>query len=102
MQYPTSHMYELNVKRDSYIERSGGMTLEADNRRVYVVGADGAVQADSGSRFFRRRGGGDIRPGDTIVVPIDADRMNQLTLWTNVTTILYNMAVAAAAVSSFL
>ena len=43
----------------------------------------------------------DIRPGDTIVVPLDADRMNRLTLWANVSTIIYNIGVAAAAVDSF-
>ena len=77
------------------------MTADADKRRVYVVRIDGSVQPDGGSRFFRSRSGGDIRPGDTIVVPLDADRMSQLSLWTNVTTIIYNIGIAAAAVATF-
>ena len=40
-------------------------------------------------------------PGDTIVVPLDAERMRPLPLWTAVTTIIYNLAVAVAAVGSF-
>ena len=42
-----------------------------------------------------------MRPGDTIVVPIDAERMRPLPLWTAVTTILYNIAISVAAVNSF-
>lgn len=101
VQFPTSHIYEPNVSRDEYIERSGGTSQNADKKRIYIVRADGAVVANSGSRFFRNRGGRDIRPGDTIVVPVDADQIRQLTLWTNVSTIIYNIGVAAAAVASF-
>ena len=38
-------------------------------------------------------------PGDTIVVPLDAERMRPLPLWTAVTTIVFNLAVAVAAVA---
>jgi hypothetical protein len=34
-------------------------------------------------------------------VPLDADRVKPLSLWTSVTQILYNIAVAVAAVNSF-
>jgi protein involved in polysaccharide export with SLBB domain len=101
VQFPTSHIFEPNVGRDDYIERSGGFAFNADKKRIYVVRANGSVVADSGSRFFRGRGRDDIQPGDTIVVPLDADRMSRLTLWTNVSTILFNFAIAAAAVASF-
>ena len=101
VQFPTSHIFELNISRNDYIGKSGGTTQNADEKRIYVVRADGEVVASTGSRFFRRRDASDIRPGDTIVVPLDADRISQLTLWTNVSTIIYNIGVAAAAVASF-
>jgi protein involved in polysaccharide export with SLBB domain len=101
VQFPTSHVFEDKIGRNEYIERSGGMTADADKRRIYVVHADGAVEPGTGSLFFRNRSGGNIRPGDTIVVPLDANRMSQISLWTNVTTIIYNIGVAAAAVASF-
>lgn len=41
-----------------------------------------------------------MRPGDTIVVPLDAEPMRLLTLWTAVTTIIYNLSVAVAAIGS--
>jgi hypothetical protein len=41
-----------------------------------------------------------MRPGDTIVVPLDTERVRSLPLWTQVTTIIYNLAVALLAVHS--
>jgi protein involved in polysaccharide export with SLBB domain len=99
VQNPTSHLYEPGLSRDDVIERSGGMTSRADRKRTYVVRANGSVLANS-SRWF---GGGDVdlRPGDTVVVPLDAEKMRPLPLWTAVTQIIYNLAIAAAAVNSF-
>jgi polysaccharide biosynthesis/export protein len=34
-------------------------------------------------------------------VPLDTERMRPLPLWQAVTTIIYNLAIAAAAVNSF-
>ncbi len=67
---------------------------------VYVVHANGAMVSGSKSRFFRGRNGQDIRPGDIIVDPLDADYISQLSLWTCITTIIYNVGIAAAAVAS--
>jgi len=101
VQFPTSHVYDQGISRNEYISKSGGTTKNADKKRIYIVRADGEVVASSGSRFFRGRNVRDIRPGDTIVVPLDADRMNRLTLWTNVSTIIFNIGIAAAAAASF-
>lgn len=101
VQFPTSHVYRPVLSRDDYIDLSGGLGQNADKKRIYVVRANGSVVASKGSAFFRRRGQHDVYPGDTIVVPIDSDQIRQLTLWTNVSTIVYNIGVAAAAVASF-
>jgi hypothetical protein len=78
---------------------SGGTTQKADNRRIYIVQANGSVAAGTGSKWFRS-GEGAIEPGDTIVVPLDAERMRPLPLWTAVTSIIYNLAVTVAAIGS--
>jgi hypothetical protein len=83
--------------RDDYIGLSGGTTQKADDKRIYVVRANGSVETGSGSRWFQSAGS--IQPGDTIVVPLDAERMRPLPLWTAVTTIVFNLAVAVAAVA---
>jgi hypothetical protein len=40
-----------------------------------------------------------IDAGDTVVVPLDSDYMNSLTLWSTGTQIIYQAAVAIAAIS---
>jgi hypothetical protein len=100
VQNATSHFYREGVGRNDYISMSGGYTARADKGRIYVVRANGMVVTNASSRWFSR-GDTRIMPGDTIVVPLEADRVRPLTLWTSVTQILYNIAVAVAAVNSF-
>lgn len=94
--YPTSHLFQSDLSRDTYIKRSGGLTYKADHRRMYVVRANGEVLASSGSGWF---GGGQqtIKVGDTIVVPLDADRIRPLAYWTSVSQVIYQLALSAAA-----
>ena len=101
MQSPTSHVFEAGLIRDDYIARSGGTTQKADRKRIYVVRANGDVisgerrPAGSGARTRSK-----FIPGDTIVVPLDTERVRALPLWQAVTTIIYNLAVALLAVRS--
>lgn len=101
VQYATSHIFSDGLSRADYLARSGGLTQKADRKRIYVVRANGEVVANSGSRWFGRGRGVVISPGDTIVVPVDTDRVKPLVLWQSATQILYNLAIAAAAVNSF-
>jgi protein involved in polysaccharide export with SLBB domain len=101
VQYPTSHIYEPGLGRDDYIGRSGGLTSRADEDRVYVVRANGEVVSAGGARWFNRDANVQIQPGDTVVAPIEVDRLRPLALWASVTQIAYNLAIAAAAVNSF-
>jgi protein involved in polysaccharide export with SLBB domain len=101
VQQSTSHLYQAGLSRDDYLEMSGGITRRADKKLIYVVRASGAVVAGRKSRWFGRRGDTDIRPGDTIVAPLETDRIRPLTLWTQVTQILYQGALAVAAIQTF-
>jgi|HigsolmetaAR202D_1030399.scaffolds.fasta_scaffold06461_3 Periplasmic protein involved in polysaccharide export len=100
VQSTTSHLYNPRLSRDDYIAMSGGFTARADKDRIYVVRANGSVETRSGNSWFGSRDV-EIRPGDTIVVPLDAERMRPLPLWTAVSQIIYHLAVAVAAVNSF-
>ena len=99
VQFPTSHLHTKGLTVDDYLERSGGPTRQADEERVYVVKADGSVMLPEKSRWFGGRSQ-QLAPGDTIIVPIDVDRLNQLELWSNVSQIVYQMALGAAAVGN--
>jgi protein involved in polysaccharide export with SLBB domain len=97
VQSPTSVLYRKGMRRDDAIVLSGGFTPRADKGRVYVVRADGSVAAEP-SKWFGTRST-EVHPGDTVVVPFDAERMRPLPLWTAVTTIIYNLAIAATAIT---
>jgi protein involved in polysaccharide export with SLBB domain len=100
-QQNTSHLFQPGLTRDDYIDMSGGLTRRADKKLIYVVRASGAVVTGNRSRWLGRGGGVGMRPGDTIVVPLKTDRIRPLTFWTNVTQILYQGAIAVAAIKSF-
>jgi polysaccharide export outer membrane protein len=100
VQSPNSHIYRAGLTRDDYIAKSGGITQKADKKRIYVVRANGDVVSGGRSGWFRRAQNLQMEPGDTIVAPLDTERVRGLPLWTSVTTIIYNLAVALLAVRS--
>jgi polysaccharide biosynthesis/export protein len=101
VQNMTSHFYRPELSRDDYIDLSGGATRKADRGRIYIVRADGSVISSEGKGWFRRSGQAQMKPGDTVVVPMDTERLPALPMWQAITGILYNLSIAAAAVNSF-
>ena len=102
VQFPTSHLHEDNLDLDDYLKRSGGFTQNADKDRTFVVKANGAVMTKGGNAWFGKGNSTNrIQAGDVIVVPIDVKQTRFLENLTNGTQIIYQLAVAAAAVNSF-
>ena len=102
VQFPTSHLHEKNLSLNDYLKRSGGFTQNADGDRTFVVKANGAVLAESRTSWFSNTSGTNrITAGDVIVVPINVKQSRFLENLTNGTQIIYQLAVAAAAVNSF-
>ena len=99
VQQTTSHLYNPKLSRDDYVNLSGGLTYKADKKRIYIVRANGAVVTEANTGWFSN-GNNKVHAGDTIVVPLKADRMTNLTFWTNITQIIYQLGVAAAAWNS--
>ena len=91
-----------SLTRDDYIEKSGGVTQHADRKRIYVVRANGDVVSGYRSGWFRRSRETDIRPGDTIVVPMDTQKVPLLPLVAAITTIIYNLAIGYILVHNYL
>lgn len=99
VQVATSHLHEDGLRQEDYLQRSGGLSANADGERIYIVRANGQVVLDQGSRWFNRSADSLIEAGDTIVVPLDTDRVRPLVFWTSATSVIYNLAVAVAAIS---
>jgi len=98
VQVSSSHLYNDLLDADDYISKSGGLKLRADEDRVYVIAANGSVVLPGKSSWFASDAN-DLSAGDTIVVPLDTEYMNGLTLWSSATQVMYNTAVAIAAIS---
>lgn len=98
VQSPISQVYSKDLVMQDYVDRSGGLTKKADAGQIYIVHSNGSVNLASSGWFAKSA---QILPGDTIVVPMDAERMPQLPMWQAVTQIIYNTAIAAAAIHSF-
>jgi len=98
-----SHLYGSNLTLQDYISLSGGTTIFADANNTYLIKSDGSIVSPSqlsGSGFFRV-GKSSLEPGDTIVVPLSIQPFSGIKATTEITQIIYQMALAAAAVNSF-
>jgi len=95
-----SHLYQDELSLDDYLRRSGGLKQRADEDRIYIIKASGLVEVPSQGTWFAVNNDFQLSPGDTIVVPLDSDYIDNLTLWSTATQIIYQMGVAVAAISS--
>ena len=91
--HPTAHVYNKDLRRDEYVQLSGGVTERGNKGAVYVVHANGSVTPPIG--WFNNNV--DVGPGDTIVVPLKVDRVSSLKVATDVSQIIFQLAVAVAA-----
>jgi len=98
--YPTSHMHESDKSRLDYVNMSGGATKLADTSNVYVVRANGKVLAAKRIAWFRAAHDEEIRPGDTVVVPLDVKPTNFMASLKDISQILYQLATTTAALQT--
>ena len=94
---PSSYFYKGKKNKWFYIDKSGGMTKNADKSSIYIVDSSGEIRRQA--NWFK----GSISPGDTIVVPIelDAKPVRGISLFAQITKIIYELSLGAAAINSF-
>lgn len=95
---PTSHLFERGLDRRDYVKLSGGATRKADESNVYVIRANGSVVTET--PWIAAGRAADIKPGDTIVVPLDVDRVRPIALWTSISQIIFQLGLAAASANA--
>ncbi|WP_233077986.1 SLBB domain-containing protein [Rheinheimera soli] len=100
VQHASSHRFKDNMTLEEYLNLAGGLRKRADEERIYVIKANGSVVMPSAKGWFAVKGS-QLEPGDTIIVPVDTEYKDSLSLWTAVTQIFYQSAVAIAAINSF-
>lgn len=99
VQYATSHLYVKKLNAHAYLNKSGGVTRIGDQKRAYIISRDGNVKPLSKRVLFFRTGS-KIEPGDTIIVPMDIDRVSPMVYWGSVSQILFQLATTAAALKT--
>jgi len=99
VQHAGTHRFDAALSVTQYLNLAGGTRKRADAERTYVIRADGSVMVPTNSWFAVSRG--ELKPGDTIIVPLDTEYKDNLSLWAQVTQIFYQSAVALAALNSF-
>ena len=90
--FSTSHLYRKGLGYKDYLKQSGGLTERANDDSMYVVHSNGAVSPVGG--WFSDAPS--VGPGDTVVVPMKIDRVSSLRLATDISQIVYHLAVSAA------
>lgn len=96
VQYPSTHRYVADESFDDYLTVAGGPRKRADEGRAYILRANGSVIFPEHNWLSD---GTRMKAGDTIIVPLDTEYKDRLTLWQQVTSIIYNSAVALSAIS---
>lgn len=97
--YASSHLFKSGVSIDQYLELSGGVKDRAKEDHIYVIKANGAVFIPKSSGWFSVNYQNELEPGDTIVVPMDASHMDNLTLWNTATQIFFQLTAGIAAIT---
>jgi protein involved in polysaccharide export with SLBB domain len=101
---PRTHLFTQGLNLNDYISLSGGVGPYADADNIYLIRVDGSMVSPtqlSSSRFFRGSSSKELQPGDSIVVPLEVKPFSGIRATNEITQIIYQMALAAAAVNSF-
>ncbi|MDD2697966.1 MAG: SLBB domain-containing protein [Arcobacteraceae bacterium] len=95
----TAVTYIENNTLWDYIDQAGGMKESADDEGIFVVRANGESQRIK-KRFLLGYSNPEIRTGDTIIVPFKMNRFSGLKFAKDITGIIYQIAVSAAALKT--
>ena len=93
---PGSILHESDQKIDYYLDKSGGPSVTADEDHMYLLKANGEIiSAKHRYGIFTTLYHTEIKPGDTIVVPEDLDRIPTLKLFKEISDIVFKIATTA-------
>jgi len=96
VQHPTAHVFDKKLNMESYLQLSGGLTSRADEDRVFIIKANGAVRMPQNRSVWFANSSTQLEPGDTIIVPLNTNYTKPITLWSEVTQIIFQNVVALA------
>ena len=90
-----SYVYETGLRGRDYLRQAGGPDRQADKRRTFILRADGSVFSDQYGNVSKAV----MFPGDTIVVPPQFDRHAVLRNLLDISSIVGQFGLGAAAIN---
>jgi polysaccharide export outer membrane protein len=100
VQMASSYVYDGSLSAQDYIRRAGGVRKKADEGRIFIVKSNGSIEMLGNGGWFGLGNDKRLEPGDTIVVPLDTQYKDSLTVWSQATQIVYQIGVALAALAA--
>lgn len=100
VQMASSYVYDGSLTAQDYIRRAGGIRKKADEERIFIVKSNGSIEMLGDGGWFGLGNDKRLEPGDTIVVPLDTQYKDGLTVWSQATQIVYQIGVALAALAA--
>lgn len=91
---PAALQFRADKKTNDYIAEAGGLTINADRGRIFVLNPDGAAQPLSAGTWTRLKPVM-ITPGATIIVPRDPKPFSFMESAKDLSQILSNLAVSS-------
>lgn len=93
--------YQQGERLIRYLNAAGGATREADQKRIYVIRADGTVVSRQSRNLHVHGGYENLRllPGDAIVVPEKMKLSSKMTDFLQATQFMSQLGLTAAAIS---
>jgi protein involved in polysaccharide export with SLBB domain len=102
VQRPSSYFFDKDTSVKGFIAQSGGLLDTADRRGIYLIKSSGQIEIPKRRLlpFLPKRL--KVEAGDTIVVPLDTNdsRVQGIPLLAEVSKIVYQLALGAAAINS--
>jgi protein involved in polysaccharide export with SLBB domain len=91
----------FDAKNDlwDYIDQSGGIKASGDEEGIFVIKANGEASKIK-KYFLLGYFSPKIEAGDTIIVPFKMDRFSGMKFAKDVTSIIYQIAISAAALKT--
>jgi polysaccharide export outer membrane protein len=89
---PGAFKYDNELSIASYINFAAGTTVRADDKETYVVRANGSVErikVRAPLLSFTPISASQLRPGDTIVVPVNEEYQPVLTRYKEISTVVF-------------
>ncbi len=90
-----SYVFERGRRERDYLRQAGGPDRQADKRRAFILRADGSVYSSQYGDVARAT----MFPGDTIVVPPQFDRRAPLRNLLDISTVVGQFGLGAAAIN---